>query len=563
MGTSPQRRYQNAQGRMTIRTPSEEFQKGWGLSPRFTIARWTTIFVVLGVVARLVRYAVNFPLSADEFMLAANLLDRNPMELLEPLDHNQVAPVGFLWLEWGVVRIFGFSEYSLRLPAIVCAVFSVFLFRHVAGRLLRGTALVFAVAIFSVAYYPIRYAAEIKPYGTDAFVALALFALAVEWWRSPGQVRWLWLLAVSAPVGLALSFPAAFISGGISLGIAWALFRKRPMPVARPAAAWLAFNATVLAAFVGLQQLSFSAQYEAARKIMTDCWADNFPPWHRPLDLGVWLIQVHTSEMFAYPLGAEHGGSTLTSIGFVAGLWAMTRRARSGPAVAIGGCFFLSLIAAALHRYPYGGHARLSQYVAPVICLMVGLGGAQLIGRLRRAQWQVAGVRVTMALCAAIGAFMPLRDFTKPWQSAIERDHRDFARRLWAQAGGDSPIYCLHADLGVNVYASNFEPGYLCYRRIYATPGRSRPGRPILLEEIADRPFRCVSFHTGAAPRNEAALVGWMNTMSSRFDLVEVKSCEIRDQVPAWYDIYSFCPKSSPAGQSAIRMAGERPHPSR
>src|SRR6476646_3499214 len=67
---------------------------------RWTLAQWTTFFVVLGVVLRLTRYAVNFPLSADEFMLAANLLDRGPFELLAPLEHNQVAPVGFLWIEW-------------------------------------------------------------------------------------------------------------------------------------------------------------------------------------------------------------------------------------------------------------------------------------------------------------------------------------------------------------------------------------------------------------------------------------------------------------------------------
>ena len=148
---------------------------------------WT--LVALGVAARLVRYLLRFPLWADETALAANLLDRGYLDLAQPLGHEQVCPLGFLWTQLTLVRWFGFSEYTLRLPALLCSVGSVFLFHRLAGRLLRGSALVLAVGVFAVAYPGIRYAAEAKPYACDLFFATLLLTVAVEWWlsASPGR----------------------------------------------------------------------------------------------------------------------------------------------------------------------------------------------------------------------------------------------------------------------------------------------------------------------------------------------------------------------------------------
>ena len=79
-------------------------------------------FLALAVVLHLVRALQDFPMWCDETMLAANLLDRNWTELAHPLDYRQVCPLGFLALEWLAVRIFGFSELSLRLIPMICAI---------------------------------------------------------------------------------------------------------------------------------------------------------------------------------------------------------------------------------------------------------------------------------------------------------------------------------------------------------------------------------------------------------------------------------------------------------
>ena len=127
----------------------------------------------------------------------------------------------FLWGQLTLVKLLGFNEYALRLIPFLCGLGSLLLFRHVAGRLLQGTALVLAVGLFAVAYPMTRYAAEAKPYGCDLLVAMTLLALTIEWLRRPDQARWLWYLAALVGPAVGYSFPAIFMAGGVSLVIGW------------------------------------------------------------------------------------------------------------------------------------------------------------------------------------------------------------------------------------------------------------------------------------------------------------------------------------------------------
>ena len=153
------------------------------------LARIVWALIALGIVVRLVRYLLAFPLWPDETYLACNFLDRGYIELMKPLDFAQIAPLLYLWVQETFIRALGFSEYTLRLYVLLCGIGSLFVFRHLAGRLLRGTAFLLAVGTFSVAYPLVRHSAEAKPYGSDMFVSLVLLALAVEWARRPQQRR--------------------------------------------------------------------------------------------------------------------------------------------------------------------------------------------------------------------------------------------------------------------------------------------------------------------------------------------------------------------------------------
>ena len=193
--------------------------------PRFD--RAVLAFVALGVVLRVGHYLSNYPLWGDEAFLAINFLRRGYLDLLLPLDYGQICPILFLWAELTAVKLFGFSEMSLRLCPLICGVASVFLFRHVAVRLLKGPAVLMAVAIFAVSIHPIRHSADVKPYASDLLMALTFLAFAIEWFVSPERTGWLWTLAGFVPFALAASYPAVFVATGIALALAASVWRTR------------------------------------------------------------------------------------------------------------------------------------------------------------------------------------------------------------------------------------------------------------------------------------------------------------------------------------------------
>src|SRR5262245_30596325 len=87
--------------------------------------RWVTAraaivaLVVLGIGLRLVALLSDRCLWIDEAMLALNLVERTPRQLLEPLDWNQGAPAGFLLTVKAGIMLFGTDEWAFRLIPFV------------------------------------------------------------------------------------------------------------------------------------------------------------------------------------------------------------------------------------------------------------------------------------------------------------------------------------------------------------------------------------------------------------------------------------------------------------
>ena len=335
-------------------------------------------------------------------MLAANFLDKSYADLLfKPLEYRQIGPVLFLIIELTNVKLLGFSELSLRLFPAICGIASVPLFRHVAGRVLKGVPLLLAVAVFAVSGWPLRYVAEVKPYASDLIVALGLLALAIEWIRTSERVGWLWGLAIAGPIAVALSLPAVFTVGGVGLALAWPVWKTGKLN-ARAA----------LATFGGLSAITFLALLRFYKTAPQDndyfhnAWAEAFPPLAHPIRLVLWLIDVHTGYMFAYPDGGAHGASTLTFLGMMAAAWILWKRGNKTILILVLAPFGLALAAAAIHRYPYGVSARTTQYAAPAICLLAGLGFAGFLMSIRRPMIRSRAL-ATVALGLALSRIPP------------------------------------------------------------------------------------------------------------------------------------------------------------
>jgi len=453
-------------------------------------------FLLLGLLVRAVRYFLCFPLWQDECYLGYNLIDRGYLDLMEPLSYHQVAPLFFLWTQLTVVKLLGFSEYTLRLVPFICSLGSLILFRYVAGMVWRGVPLLASVAVFSVAYPNIRYAGEAKPYGVDVLVTLVLLALVLNFCKKPTNFRWLWTLTAFVPIALGMSYPSVFVAGGVSLAVAYTLWRSRAWRGVLP---WIAYNTSLVAGFFGFFLLTIRSQNSNESDFMGEFWNFAFPPLHSLLEFLSWIFSIHAGEMLAYPVGDSRGGSTAALLLLVLGAVGLIRSRRYELGLLFLIPLGLNFVAAVMHRYPYGGHARIMVYLSAVFCLLIGGGTAVVVGWLRRRKPAVAGTFFVLVLSVdlAIGAGSIVRDVAQPYKTIADENRRNFARWFWSDLSYSGEVVCLHRDLKFEDNPDghlSFKVQYLCNQQIYS-PRHARRESPQWDRISKQWPLRCVHFY--------------------------------------------------------------------
>ncbi|MGO9470632.1 MAG: hypothetical protein ACLQIB_01155 [Isosphaeraceae bacterium] len=526
---------------------------------RIWTIRITWGFVALGLLVRLVRFWVCYPLFPDEAFVAVNFLNRDYAGLLKPLDYSQVAPPLFLWIELFAVRLLGFCEWTLRLWPMLCGLASVLVFRFLAGRLLGGLPLLFSVALFATAAFPIRHSAEAKPYASDLLAALVLLTMAVEWSRSPQRNRYWWILALVAPILMGLSHPAIFVAAGLSLALLPVVLASRKPSLF---VAYAAYNLTLIAAFGGLY-LGFTSTQSAAVRwaYRWGYWRAAFPPWDEPWKLPLWLIETHTGNMLAYPVGDRNGASTATFLCLIAGIAVLWRHGRRTPLWLLLSPFAMGLLAAILGQYPYGGATRITIYQAPSICILSGLGIAALIRRLAPAR-QRRYLVFSVGALAALGAFWAGRDLLQPYRTREDQVTRQFARWFWTEYGRDADVLCAAGDLGLDFLPKRKTPGacavYLCHRRIFApaTAERKQGNFDVFSEaHNGDRPVRLV--FVDEVPRDNPRCAEWLAAAGSRYQVGAPSMFTVHPGTPALdrerYVVVELMPKGR--GQLAVGAA--------
>jgi hypothetical protein len=519
-------------------------------------------FVALGVFLRVVAYAMNYPLWDDEAFLAASFVSRGYTDLLRPLDYGQISPLLFLWGELAAVKLLGFSEWSLRLIPTLSSVAGVFLFAHVSGRVTRGWARALAVGVLAVSYYPIRHGAEVKPYASDLLVALLLLALAVEWWRRPDRVGWLWALVGVVPWAIGLSYPAVFVAGGVTMGLAGAVWAERRRALAPMVVYSVALVLSFLAGFAAVTGVQQDA---ALATLRSRYWAGAFPPLTRPGALVLWLAEAHTGRMLAHPFGGPSGMSGLTTLCVVAAMVNLRRR-REGTLIALAvGPFALALLAALVGRYPYGGSTRTMLFGAPIVCLFTGIGLAVLIARLACDRARQRAARLAVTVLAACGLIVLLSTAVWPYKSLADRDSRNFARWFWSARSREAELVCVKSDLGTGFNRRNWSlfrsALYLCNQKIYSP--RHRQGAPFDAAAVtSDHPLRCVLYNEW--PEKDPACSAWVEQLRQQFDVVSSETFVVNDQtvhddgtdIGDRYTVIEFVPRARPAPTGVARTSG-------
>jgi hypothetical protein len=464
-----------------------------------SIRQWLGIFLALGILERSVRYFARFPLWEDECFVCVSVFKRGFRELLHPLDYHQVAPALFLWLQKAMTLVFGFNELALRLVPYLCSLASLFLFYRLVSRLVRGPARLFAVAFFAVSLPGLRYAAEAKPYGTDLFASLVLVVLLVEWLHRPAQRKWLLALILWCPVALGLSYPAMFTVGAVSLILLFVTIRHKLRDVWLW---WIGFNLAAVLSVASVFFLVIRPQMGAELGFMSDCWNGAFPPLNSLIAFLKWVFLTHTGSLLAHPAGSDNVGSILTTILVAIGIGAFVRRKQVTAPLLLLAPLALHFAAAALKRYPYGGHVKFSMYIAPMIYILFGVGIATLLS-LDLRQGKKADFRrnvhivLILALVLAVGAIAC--DLLFPYKMKFDQEARAFARWFWTSANFEDRAVDLKDDLGYEFspktwHDLSWSAMYLANKYIYAPPRAVSLPRPDHLPPPPQKVLRCVLY---------------------------------------------------------------------
>jgi hypothetical protein len=361
----------------------------------FVSRRWFPLLLVLGAGLRIGLFLQNRSLWLDEATVALNILHKGPWELLGPLGFDQAAPPGFLLLVKAAERVFGASEFALRLVPLLWGLASLPLFFGLARRRLRPAAAPLACLLFAIAEPLVYYSAEVKQYSGDVALELVLWWFASRVEEEPLRLSGFAALGLAGATALFFSHTAVFVLGGIGL----AFFAAARPARGQPGLAGPALTGCLWAAgFAGVYALSLHYLVGNAQLVryFTER-APGFPP-AGILAEGRWFVG-RLLEVFQSPGGLDRDGiPALCAVVGAAVIFRRDRRALvtwAGPAA-------LALLAAVLRVFPFEG--RLVLFVVPALYLIVAEGAEEIVRGTRPGGLIVAGALGVLLLLHPVAA---------------------------------------------------------------------------------------------------------------------------------------------------------------
>ncbi len=385
-------------------------------------ATYCYAILIIGAVLRLREYSADRSLWLDETMLTMNVVKRSYSGLLQPLAERQAAPIGWLWAEKTTMVLFGKSEWALRAFPLLISLATLILFWKVARRWLNGPGQIIACALFACSPDLIRYAVEIKQYGSDVFFLLLVIWAATRVVEHPTAAN----ISTWTVIGVLATWSshAAILSVATSGLIIAAALRHR-----RISGRYIAGSGFIL--LVSLTTEYFATLRGLSRNTaLATYWHDGIAPHpYRIRSFAAWLARV-VIHLMQNPLRFWLPQLALLIVGF--GAYALHRTHRLSALLVITP-LVAAILAAATGRYPM--RERLALYLVPLVFITIG-AAAQYATRQQR-MFCVAVITI-IAICLAPNS----RGFAVLWHPIDITDSRGpYAFVARGYRVGDAVLY--------------------------------------------------------------------------------------------------------------------------
>jgi len=248
------------------------------LNPRhlnFLIA----IVVLAGIIFRSIQPFGATSLWFDELTSALNIQSRSLSQLAtQQLEYNQVAPVGFLFLEKISTWIFGQTDFAYRFFPWLFAVLSFPLFVLISKRFLSGTYLLAAIILFSGSMAACLYSGQAKQYSGDLTICLFL-VWSTLYLLDNNPKKWETVfIAIAGGLGILCCFQAVPLSLFLLFCLGIYFFKSKTL-FSRKYLIWISIIwITSVVLLVSYSQIAVGNTVKSA---MTEYWANSnngFPP---------------------------------------------------------------------------------------------------------------------------------------------------------------------------------------------------------------------------------------------------------------------------------------------
>lgn len=392
---------------------------------------WTWVAWSAGAGLCLAQYLARPSLWVDELAIVRNLRDRGLGDLVStPLDFDQIAPVGFLLMQKGVVSAVGASEFALRAFPLLMALVALAVVAALGRALLPGWGSAVPVFLLGTSAQAIWLSSQVKQYSTDLAATAALLLVAVTTADSRDHAGWrraTLLLGIIAPW---LSQPSVFSLAAAALALLLDDWRrvKRLSP-----GTWVTLGAWGISATLSLTAARARVTPETMA-FMREYWAKGFMPLP-PRDWNDLKWPAHTLRLLVQDVVNGGWSYSYLAIATVGG-WIVWRRSRSTAVV-----LFVPVVAAlgasAIGQYPLMD--RLAFFLAPVVVVLLGAGIAGIAQWMAVPRWARAAVVVVLiSLPLGMLAYRPppySRQHTRQLVETLAREWRA-GDRLYVTYGG-------------------------------------------------------------------------------------------------------------------------------
>ena len=368
--------------------------------------------LAIGMIGALCQFASGRSLWLDEAKLALNVLDRDFGELIKPLDREQAAPIGYLWIQKAIVSIFGPNEMSFRLLSLVSYFLSIWLLFTLAKRWFnnRWMHLMSATAL-AATYAMVYHGSEAKQYAFDVCVVLLLTQYLLK--EREYGLRQLVLLSLAGAVGVFCSHITTLILPLLAIVLLYNRgLKKGEWSILFPIAVW--------AGAFGLFYIFF-VKGHPTQAILSNYWSAYFMPMNflgpEPYEF---VFRILWREIVAFQTGFGRTAYVLLPIiglGVVAGI----RAKNYLPVFLLLGMVTGHFALSALGIYPFAG--RLALYLSPWIALFLCLGIsslAKLVFRDKSWGYALQAVGVLLLLYPTLSRLPIKREELKPALAILE-----------------------------------------------------------------------------------------------------------------------------------------------